>query len=74
MPIITLIIGAILGFTAGMIVAAGSWRNALAKLGAYATNAAKAPAVTAPAAMEPAVTAPAAMPIATRIEDQPKPM
>ena len=34
MAFITLIIGAILGFIGGMIVSAGNWRNALARLGA----------------------------------------
>jgi hypothetical protein len=43
MIILTLIFGVIIGFIAGMIVAAGSWRNALTKLGLYAVNAAKAP-------------------------------
>ena len=43
MAFVTLILGLIIGFGAGMIVAAGSWRNALTKLGVYAVNAAKAP-------------------------------
>jgi hypothetical protein len=50
MSIITLILGVIIGFVVGMIVAAGSWRKALGKLGAYATEAANdsAPAVNSP--------------------------
>jgi hypothetical protein len=49
MAFITLIIGAILGFIGGMIVSAGNWRNALAKLGACATKASQTPAAPAPA-------------------------
>jgi hypothetical protein len=49
MPIITLIIGLLAGFCAGMIVAAGSWRQALARLGTYATNASRTPVAAPPA-------------------------
>jgi len=61
MAILTLIFGAIIGFIAGMIVAAGNWRNALNKLGMYAVNAARVPAA--------AIPAPAPMPMSTRAED-----
>ena len=43
MAFITLIIGAVLGFIGGMIVSAGDWRNALAKLGAWAIKASQTP-------------------------------
>jgi len=43
MPLVTLIIGFLGGFIVGMVVAAGSWRKALGKLGSYATDAANAP-------------------------------
>jgi hypothetical protein len=61
MAILTLIFGAIIGFVAGMIVAAGSWRHALNKLGMYAVNAARTPDI--------AIPAPTPMPMATRAED-----
>ena len=48
MSFITLILGLILGFIAGMIVAAGGWRNALARFGACAINAAKPASASAP--------------------------
>ncbi len=60
MAIITLIFGVIIGFVAGMIVAAGGWRNALTRLGVYAVNAAKTPDSASPA--------PIPMPMATRPE------
>jgi hypothetical protein len=69
MSMITLILGVIIGFVVGMIVAAGSWRKALGKLGAYATDAANnpAPAVNNPA---PAVNSPtpAAVHVATKTD------
>ena len=68
MAIVTLIFGLIIGFIAGMIVAAGSWRNALTKLGVYAVNAAKTPV----AARSGPTPAPAPLPMATRIEDPQK--
>lgn len=54
MSIITFIFGIVIGFVVGMIVAAGSWRKALGRLGAYATSAANEPA---PAADNPPSTA-----------------
>jgi hypothetical protein len=55
MPLVTLILGLLGGFIAGMIVAAGSWRKALGKLGTYAINAANAPPAppAAPAPLAP---------------------
>ena len=61
MAIFTLIFGVIIGFIGGMIVAAGSWRNALNKLGMYAVNAARTPDIAPPA--------PTPMPVASRAED-----
>jgi hypothetical protein len=58
MSIITLILGLIIGFSAGMVVAAGGWRNALARLGAYATSAAKASSSPPPAVGQPIPTLP----------------
>ena len=80
MAIFTLIFGVIGGFIAGMIVAAGSWRNALTKLGVYALNAAKVPVAaspTPPPALTPAPSPtptpkPTPMPMATRVEDPQK--
>jgi len=73
MAILTLIFGLIIGFIAGMIVAAGSWRNALTKLGVYAVNAAKTPAAASPAMpMATRSPAPSAMPVETRTEDPQK--
>jgi hypothetical protein len=67
MAFVTLVFGLILGFIAGMIVAAGSWRNALTRLGVYAVNAGRTP-VAAKAAPTPApMTTPT--PMATRIDD-----
>jgi hypothetical protein len=43
MPFVTFIIGLLGGFIVGLIVAAGSWRAALGKLGSYATHAANTP-------------------------------
>jgi len=63
MAFITLILGLIIGFIAGMIVAAGNWRNALNKLGLYAVNAAKPPADPSPARSA------TPMPMATRADD-----
>ena len=63
MAIVTLIFGLIIGFIAGMIVAAGSWRNALTRVGLYAVNAGRPP-VAANAAPTPAP-----LPMTTRTED-----
>ncbi len=54
MAFITLIIGAILGFIGGMIVSAGNWRNALARLGAWAIKTSQAPPANAAGSPEPA--------------------
>ena len=43
MPLATLILGFLAGLIVGMVMAAGSWRKALGKLGSYATSVANAP-------------------------------
>jgi len=48
MPIITFIIGCLVGLVAGMIIVAGSWRKALGLLGSYATRTANTPAAQMP--------------------------
>jgi hypothetical protein len=58
MPIFTLLIGILAGFAAGMVVAAGSWRKALGKLGSYATNVANAEPTRRGAKPLPVETAP----------------
>jgi len=73
MAFVTLILGLIIGFGAGMIVAAGNWRNALTKLGVYALNAARPPAATqaepTPTPMPHPTPTPTPTPMATRIDD-----
>jgi hypothetical protein len=62
MPLFTFMIGLLGGFIAGMIVAAGGWREALGKLGAYASNAARTPPATPPSQAVKTLPAEAAPP------------